>query len=479
MKILFVSNFYGEYCFQSLVAEILRQEGIEATFVTRCDVPEDPRAIPWTALRSAVDAGAIGRDLDSQVRDIEARYEVKLPEIYHSDLILPERPAREALLETVLYFRAWERFFAAHPIDAFFWFCDGDVIFRSAHYVARRRQIASYTRVPVPIPDSHAWLDNEFDVWDDFEDRPLGAIPEDHRRRVREYIRAVRERQVNLMLVRRPTANLLDHKVFQFLENIWFKLSRERRNPKWRPLSWTRQYLGKIRNEKDERSFYVEPDLSKPYVFFPLQKPKDIQLTVRAQGCSLERAALRTAEAAPPGWRVLVKGHPTWVGTYPAELFRRLKEKGNVDIVPAGYSAIDLIRSARAIVTVNNTIGYEAVLLRRPFVTVKPTYYSHLGHVAGTEDGIGEALGAALRRGFAATEADVERFVANLWSATYPGKSHFILNEKSELLTRRDIARTLDAYRRHGHDHGRAILAKLSRVHSKSSGGAHAHPART
>jgi hypothetical protein len=322
--------------------------------------------------------------------------------------------------------------------------------------------------VPAPIPQSHAWLDNEFDVWDDLEDRPLADIPEAELDWARVYLRGIRERRISLMMPRTPGKNFMDHKVFQFLENVWMKATRERRNPVWRPFLWARQYVSKVRRERGERRLYRDPDLGVPYVFFPLQKPGDIQLTVRAQQYSLEEVALKLTQVVPPGWRVVIKGHPTWVGTYPVEMYERLLARGNVDIVPAGYDVLKLIQHARAVVTVNNTVGYEAVLLKKPVVTMTPTYYSRYGRVASSLENLGDALRAALEAGFPYPESEIERFVANLRAATHVGKTHFILNKKNEVLTRRDIARTLSDYRQDAADHAQSILAKLERVRTRT-----------
>src|SRR6266850_4708290 len=260
MRILFAANFYGEYLFQAAMAEFLRGSGVESIFVTRPLIPEDPRALPWADLYEAVDRREILRDLDAQVRRIEETYDVKLAQIVYSDRLLPLLPEREGLAGGVAYFRMWERIFREHPVDHYIWFCDGDVLFRAAHYVARKSGVGSFTRVPAPIPQSHAWLDNEFDAWDDLDDRPLASFSEAERAWVRDYLRGIRERRISLMPPRTPGANFMDHKVFQFLENVWMKATRERRNPVWRPFLWARQYVTKVRRERGERRLYRDLD---------------------------------------------------------------------------------------------------------------------------------------------------------------------------------------------------------------------------
>lgn len=461
MRILFASNFYGEYFFQRHMADELRRHGIESVFVTRPFIPDDPRVIHWRRIWDEADAGLPG---SAEVADIERRYAMPMSTIAFSDHLLGAAPPDEAAREAAGYFRMWERFLPRHGIDAFFWFCDGDVMYRSCHYVARKLGLLSYTRVPGPIPNTHAWHDNEFDRWDDYEDRPWEAIPQSEREWAQTYVDGVRNRRISLMLIRRPTANFLSHKVYQFLENIWFKATFERSNPKWRPVTWVGQYVLKVGRERGERRFYREPDLDGKFVFFPLQKPKDIQLSVRAPQYRLAEVVERLADVVSKDTRVLVKGHPTWVGTYPVQMFERLAARGNVDFAPPGYDALKLARHAQAIVTVNNTVGYEGVLLRRPVVTMTPTYYSRFGSIAPSLDLLGATLEEALRRGFPWPEHEIHRFVANLRAASYEGKAHFILNEKNEVLTRRDIAQSLPAYRGAAADHGRSIVSKLERV---------------
>lgn len=142
------------------------------------------------------------------------------------------------------------------------------------------------------------------------------------------------------------------------------------------------------------------PALPERFVFFPLQVRQDSQLTVHSPvyGNGLDQAVddLSSALAArAPDTRLVVKLHPAdrRKTDYDAVIRR------HPDVVWIGSGDVrDILRRSSAVVTVNSTVGVEALVFDKPVVVLGNAAYGFDGlvHPISARDQLADALSAAL-----------------------------------------------------------------------------------
>ena len=142
--------------------------------------------------------------------------------------------------------------------------------------------------------------------------------------------------------------------------------------------------------------------LPERYVLFPMQVHDDSQVLVfsprfRTMEDTVRYVAAQVAvhnAGTGDSLALVVKEHPSDLGRADYRPLRRsLPGAYFMRRTPVG----DLIRSARAVVTLNSSVGVEALLLMRPVITLGEALYNGPGVVSHIGDGdLAEALGAVI-----------------------------------------------------------------------------------
>ncbi|MDB5969466.1 MAG: capsule polysaccharide export protein [Hydrocarboniphaga sp.] len=172
-----------------------------------------------------------------------------------------------------------------------------------------------------------------------------------------------------------------------------------------------------------------------PYVLLPLQVLGDSQLIQHSPliGNDMPSFVRRVAEAlqqVAPGTRLVAKLHPM-EQVYELGAYRRLSGRvPNLSWV-RDVPATRLAAGADAVVTVNSTVGFEALALGRPVVTLGRNFYCHapLVHPVTQLDALPAALRQALH-----TPLDLElrdQFLAFVWQRILVETSYRDLSERS------------------------------------------------
>ena len=122
------------------------------------------------------------------------------------------------------------------------------------------------------------------------------------------------------------------------------------------------------------------------YVFLPLQVSDDAQILCHGGWISgnkmLMEVVASAAMSVDPGLQVVVKPHPTE--------YRNLDYKSVADMYPnvlwSEDGTLELIRSAALVVTINSTVGFEALLFQKPVIVLGDAAYADAGLVGKARD---------------------------------------------------------------------------------------------
>lgn len=135
-----------------------------------------------------------------------------------------------------------------------------------------------------------------------------------------------------------------------------------------------------------------------PFLFVPLQVRGDTQ--IYALGGWIRRietfidAVARAAEHLPAGWRVVFREHPSDKVGNAAQLSRVVGPRVTVDNTTDTF---ELVRRSQGVVTVNSSVGLQALLLGRPVLVLGRANYAVPGMVRMAEgaDAMAAAFAAA------------------------------------------------------------------------------------
>ena len=187
----------------------------------------------------------------------------------------------------------------------------------------------------------------------------------------------------------------------------------------WRPLGEKlRQRPAAVRHQQGKRP---APALSEPFVFLALQKQGDTQLRLFGRHCRgvAETVAyvLGAARHLPQGWHLRVKQHPSDHELFPG----LLDAAGDLPVYFDNETdTMSQVRASRLVLTVNSSVGLEALLLERPVATMGDAFWALPSIVADAREPEGLARLLAAPESFVADPADRNALLSYLVAEYYP-----------------------------------------------------------
>ncbi|WP_262501230.1 capsular biosynthesis protein [Pseudoalteromonas sp. FUC4] len=148
------------------------------------------------------------------------------------------------------------------------------------------------------------------------------------------------------------------------------------------------------RADHKKRCEFECADVPERYIFAPFQVPHDTQLAsfspwIDSMDMFYEEVIKALKSLNDPSLKVVFKEHPSWHKHY-----AHLYEKDSIAVFANGNQTSDLIKCAEAVVTINSTVGLEALLLNKRVLTLGQTCYNIEGLVkhASTAEQLAENM---------------------------------------------------------------------------------------
>lgn len=127
------------------------------------------------------------------------------------------------------------------------------------------------------------------------------------------------------------------------------------------------------------RLFEIKPDLDRPFLYLPLHfSPEITDMVFGTLYDHHEGFVFQLAKRIPSDTMLYVKEHTSMLGRRSGSFYRRLNRLYNVRMIDPRVDTFRLIRSARAVITVTGTAGWEAFLLQKPVVALGDVFYNFL-----------------------------------------------------------------------------------------------------
>lgn len=301
----------------------------------------------------------------SQCGLYERRYELPSLRYFCSPEHSYFQGSEKSLQEKALrYFRALEGLFSRHAIACLVQKQGGELIRRVAYQVARRFGIPA-------LYLGESFIENRMLIYEDEEGHitlPLRRADDQSEYEDAEWLEPFlgqfrKQKRVFKYSFAVPSRlqqckELLEAIYEGDSSAAWHSLRQRVYRSLWMPCLrlLARQYVQNV-------------PTSEPYFFFPLHISDDTQITIRnPQFYEQEWLVRYIARVLPQGYRLVVKGHPG--AAYNYQQLKCLTGQSNVIVVNPEANAHDIIRHAAGVITINSTVGLEALCYFKPVIVV-------------------------------------------------------------------------------------------------------------
>lgn len=190
-------------------------------------------------------------------------------------------------------------------------------------------------------------------------------------------------------------------------------------------------YLFRPNLKKEYLSVQSSPDLSRPFIYFPLQVQPERTTSPQGDMFADQILALEILSASiPEDWTIYVKEHPIQWLHFGFEFssyryrgyYRKIASIKNVKLIPKNINSYDLIDRSKAVALVTGSAAWEAVLRSKPAIIFGYVWYENCQGILKVNNA--ESCRAAIQKiidGFKVKQDRVINFLKSLEQATIRG----------------------------------------------------------
>lgn len=176
---------------------------------------------------------------------------------------------------------------------------------------------------------------------------------------------------------------------------------------------FAREYL----NERESRKVIKEEN----FVYFPIQYFRESRVTYRANAYYNQLWLIEyVARSLPHGYKLVVKDHPRRIGELPLPFPRKISRVATA--VDHTLNSREIIENADAVVTLNNTVGFESLMFGKSVVAFGSGFYADSEYVHDVDDidDVAQDLYAAVNSEGLSDE-EVLEVASAIVEGSYPG----------------------------------------------------------
>jgi capsule polysaccharide modification protein KpsS len=128
-----------------------------------------------------------------------------------------------------------------------------------------------------------------------------------------------------------------------------------------------------IKKMYDESKIYEDN-----YFIFPMHFQPESSTSVNAMYYDNQYEAIKNIVfSLPIGTYLYIKDHPNGIGFQSIEFYRKLKKLPHVKYIDPAMNTKELIKNSKGVITLTSTMGYEALLLEKPVITLGKVFYNY------------------------------------------------------------------------------------------------------
>ncbi len=279
---------------------------------------------------------------------------------------------------------------------------------QAVYYAARKRDIDHVFYEHSPFNNMALFLQNTFEcnIPDEIVNSPPSAEDRDavekyvHDYNEQKFFRAAADNK-HLYSDMRLKKIINAENAKKLKRKIYHKyISQEKEE--YNEIGWViRSNFRKLLQRMLLNSYYIKPEnKNEKYIYFPFHVPSDTQLLARSPMFQFQEWLVEyLSRSIPFGYKLYIKEHPAAVGGYRNYIIKKLiKECGNISLVHPQVNSYDLISNSSLVVTVNSSVGFEALLQDKKVLVMGTSYYKNCGVTFDVNDmnDLGSAIDNAL-----------------------------------------------------------------------------------
>lgn len=129
----------------------------------------------------------------------------------------------------------------------------------------------------------------------------------------------------------------------------------------------------------------IEP--SQKYAYFPFHFTEDAQVRLKyPEGYNQYELIRNISRNLPIDTKLLVKEHPAYAGGYSLDELRDLSKHPNIVVLHPDISSKDIFKHIDFVITINSTVGYEALFYDKIVITMGSSFYESFPGVINIKD---------------------------------------------------------------------------------------------
>jgi len=123
------------------------------------------------------------------------------------------------------------------------------------------------------------------------------------------------------------------------------------------------------------------------YAYFPFHFTEDAQVRLKyPEGYNQYELIRNISRNLPIDTKLLVKEHPAYAGGYSLEELRDLSKHPNIVVLHPDISSKDIFKHIDFVITINSTVGYEALFYNKIVITMGSSFYESFPGVINITD---------------------------------------------------------------------------------------------
>ncbi len=142
-----------------------------------------------------------------------------------------------------------------------------------------------------------------------------------------------------------------------------------------------------IRGRLTKALAYQQIEKDQRYIYYPLHFTEDAQVRLKyPEGYNQYELIRNIARNIPSSLKLLVKEHPGYIGNYSIGELRDLSKLPNITVIDPRISSKDIFGYSDYVITINSTVGYEALFYDKIVITMGKSFYDDFPGVINMGD---------------------------------------------------------------------------------------------
>lgn len=317
---------------------------------------------------SYIDKDSIPSEKKPDLQYLEKEYGI--PNLELIELLGYRDPDPRLTLADHFYF--WENYFDREKPDAIVLSWPANFLSITMYLVARKRGILSILPTNArmfnrAILRNGKSLDALFDLWpglkEKYDELKKTGLTEEQRRKQKESLSLITTTKPKPYIISSASGKPLKDRFIDSMLNM--SLNKIKRTFRYR---YNLNF-----NVAGEKTLPKEP-----FFFFPLHYEPEMALDLLAPYFRQQMPLIEYVnQSLPAGTKLLLKEHPNMIGHRKISYYKKLRKLRNVVLIHPRFTSYDIFtnKNCKGIITINSTVGYEALMFKKPVVAFGKAYY--------------------------------------------------------------------------------------------------------